>query len=81
MDLLFDNLLKVIDTLTPEDIIYRYWDPEIAASDMPDKNIFSEKEGDKMLKQLAMNLKLYFRCSSTDAAPNLFELLSSGKIA
>ena len=49
LDLLFENLLKVIDSLTPEDIIYRYWDPEIAANAIPDKNIFCEKEGEKML--------------------------------
>lgn len=34
-----------------------------------------------MLKHLAVSMKNYFRGNSTDAAPQIFELISKGKIA
>lgn len=80
LDLLFDNLVKVIDSITYEDVVFEFWDLELTLGVPPDPNIFNQKEGQFLIKSLAAYIKLYFRGISTEAAPQFIELLRTGKV-
>ena len=69
LDLLFENLVKVIDSITYEDVVFEFWDLELTLGVPPDPNIFNQKEGQFLIKSLAAYIKLYFRGISTEAAP------------
>ena len=50
LDLLFENLVKAMDTITYEDIVFHYWDIDLCVGVEPDPNIFNQKEGQFLLK-------------------------------
>ena len=66
--------------ITYEEICYDYWDPELFNGTLPDEHIFNQKEGQLVVKNLAANIRNYFRGNSTDAPPQFIELLSKGSI-